>query len=145
MATQRITRDLAALRSNPLEGISVETVGDDLFHLRAKIAGPPGTPYEGGTFVLDVKIPFDYPLRSPSYTMVTKIYHPNVGQAGEICPRQWVPKDTLSIILQYLYSLLGAPNLETPLSNDIGTQYQKDFAAFSRIAKEWTNQYAKEA
>jgi ubiquitin-conjugating enzyme E2 D/E len=142
MTSARVNRDLQALQTTPLEGISVETVGDDLFHLRATIQGPPNTPYDGGSFVLDLKIPLDYPLRCPSYTMVTKIYHPNVGQNGEICKRPWTPKDTLSIILQYLYSLLSAPDLETPLSNDIGTQYQKDRAAFDATAREWTRLYA---
>jgi ubiquitin-protein ligase len=143
MVTARITRDLNALSTTPLEGISVESVNDDLFHLRARIRGPAGTPYEEGIFVLDLKIPPDYPLRSPSYTMITKIYHPNVGQNGEICRRPWTPKDTLSIILQSLHSLLIVPDLENPLSNDIGTQYQKDRATFEKTAREWTNQYAK--
>jgi ubiquitin-conjugating enzyme E2 D/E len=142
MAGARITKDLAALRANPLEGISIETLGDDLFHIRATILGPAGTPYEGGTFILDVKVPFDYPLRSPEYTMLTKIYHPNVGPNGEICKRPWTPRDTLSIILQSLHSLLSAPDLENPLSNDIGTQYAKDRAAFDATAKEWTRLYA---
>jgi ubiquitin-conjugating enzyme E2 D/E len=99
-------------------GISIETVGDDLFHLRAAI--------------LDLKIPLDYPRRCPSSTMVRKIYHPNVGQNGEIYKRAWTPKDTLLIILQYLYSLLSAPDLE----------YQKDRVAFDATAREWTRLYA---
>jgi ubiquitin-protein ligase len=143
MATGRITKDLQALSKNPLEGISVQTVNDDLFHIRATIQGPAGTPYEGGLFVLDVKVPPDYPLRSPLYSMVTKIYHPNVGQNGEICKRPWTPKDTIASILEFLHSLLIAPDLENPLSNDIGTQYQNERATFEKTAREWTNQYAK--
>ena len=31
--------------------------GDDLTHLKGSFHGPPGTPYEGGNYIIDVKIP----------------------------------------------------------------------------------------
>ena len=31
--------------------------GDDLTHLESSFHGPPGTPYEGGNYIIDVKIP----------------------------------------------------------------------------------------
>jgi ubiquitin-protein ligase len=70
---------------------------------------------------------------APDLHHVTKFYQPN----GEICKRQWTPKDTASIILLFLYSLLSAPDLETPLSNDIGTQYQNERPAFEAMPFEF--------
>ncbi len=51
----------------------------DLTHLKASITGPPGTPYEGGTYIVDVKIPTEYPFRPPIMKFDTKVWHPNIS------------------------------------------------------------------
>jgi ubiquitin-conjugating enzyme (huntingtin interacting protein 2) len=38
---------------------------DDFTELKGTIAGPPDTPYEGGTFILEIKIPDTYPFNPP--------------------------------------------------------------------------------
>jgi ubiquitin-conjugating enzyme E2 D/E len=50
----------------------------------AKILGPPKTPFAGGTFLLKIKIPEDYPHVPPNIEFVTPIFHPNVLN-GVIC------------------------------------------------------------
>lgn len=45
--------------------IKVELVGDSFKELRGEIAGPPDTPYEGGKFKLEIKIPETYPFNPP--------------------------------------------------------------------------------
>ena len=40
--------------------------------------GPEGTPYEGGSFYVDVVFPPQFPTKPPELTMRTKIYHPCV-------------------------------------------------------------------
>lgn len=39
---------------------------DNLFELVATITGPSGTPYEGGTFELEIKMPENYPFSPPN-------------------------------------------------------------------------------
>ena len=46
--------------------IKIELVNDTWTDLRMEIAGPPGTPYEGGTFALEIKLPVNYPLKPPN-------------------------------------------------------------------------------
>jgi ubiquitin-conjugating enzyme (huntingtin interacting protein 2) len=48
--------------------------------LTAVIVGPPDTPYQGGTFIVDIQLPSDYPFSAPRYRFRTSIWHPNVHQ-----------------------------------------------------------------
>ena len=45
--------------------IKVDAINDNYTELRGKIAGAPDTPYETGTFLLDIKIPETYPFNPP--------------------------------------------------------------------------------
>ena len=57
-------------------------VNDDLTELSGTIKGPPDTPYEGGTYKLEIKIPDTYPFNPPRVRFITKvstIYHSNVN------------------------------------------------------------------
>lgn len=45
--------------------IKVELKNDSFTELRGEIAGPPDTPYEGGNYILDIKIPETYPFNPP--------------------------------------------------------------------------------
>lgn len=146
MAQRRIMRELNDLQQNPMEGITVETVGNDMFHMKAQIRGPPSTPYENGIFTLNIEIPFDYPLKPPKCQFGTKIYHPNIGQNGEICldilKGNWKPNENLKSVLQNIYYLFATPDPNDSLITDIATQYKNDKKAFEKTAEEWTKQYA---
>lgn len=45
--------------------IKIELINDSWTELRGEIAGPPDTPYEGGKFVLEIKVPETYPFNPP--------------------------------------------------------------------------------
>ena len=45
--------------------IKVELKNESFTELRGEIAGAPDTPYETGSFVLDIKIPETYPFNPP--------------------------------------------------------------------------------
>lgn len=40
-------------------------MNDSYSELRGEIAGPPDTPYQGGNFHLEIKIPETYPFNPP--------------------------------------------------------------------------------
>lgn len=48
-------------------------VNDCFTELIGEIAGPPDTPYEYGTFVLEIKVPESYPFNPPRVKFVTKV------------------------------------------------------------------------
>lgn len=48
------------VRSDSDAGITIQAINDaDISHLKGTFHGPPGTPYQGGTFIVDIQIPND--------------------------------------------------------------------------------------
>lgn len=84
---RRIAKELAEIQNDKLSQITAEPAGagDDLTHLRGSFPGPPDTPYEGGTYNVDIKIASDYPFRPPNMRFETKIWHPNVSSVTVSC------------------------------------------------------------
>lgn len=46
---------------------------------------PDETPWEDGTFRLQLEFTEDYPNKAPTVKFVTKLFHPNVYADGSIC------------------------------------------------------------
>ena len=84
------------LKNNPLPGITFYFNENDITDIQADIEGPEATPYEGGTFRVTIKIPQNFPTVAPKGIFLTKIFHPNISEQGEICvntlKRDWNPK-----------------------------------------------------
>jgi ubiquitin-protein ligase len=56
--TKRIAKELEDVKSDVDSGIKISPVTEsDISHLRGIFKGPPGTPYEGGAFLVDIRIP----------------------------------------------------------------------------------------
>lgn len=146
MASVRLNKELSDLIKNPPENCSAGTIDDDLYHWRATITGPEGTPYYQGIFSLDIHFPSDYPFKAPKCNFLTKIYHPNINAGGGICldilKEQWSPALTISKVLLSICSLLDDPNPDDPLEPEIATEYKEDIDKFKNTAKTWTTVYA---
>ena len=56
----------------------INTVGEDIFKWDCSILGPDHSPYSGGTFVLRIEFPAQYPFKAPTLKFMTKIYHPSI-------------------------------------------------------------------
>jgi len=86
----RLTKELTEVsKDDGTSGVTADVVGGrgaNNRHLRGKIKGPMGTPYEGGVFEIDIVIPPQYPFEPPKMKFMTKIWHPNISsQTGAIC------------------------------------------------------------
>jgi ubiquitin-conjugating enzyme E2 S len=82
----------------------------DVTDIQAEIEGPVGTPYQGGIFRCRLAIQSDFPSNPPKGYFLTKIFHPNVSEHGEICvntlKKDWNPAAwSLHNILEVLNSL----------------------------------------
>jgi ubiquitin-protein ligase len=60
-----------------------ETGEENMLLWNVMIDGPPGTPYEGGTFRCTLTFPPEFPNHPPQLVFVTQIYHPNFPK---VCP-----------------------------------------------------------
>jgi len=85
-ASVRLVRELNQLASDPAPGVSAWAVDDDnMMELEAMILGPSESPYDGGSFMLKIQIPPQYPFEPPHVRFKTPIYHPNIDSEGRIC------------------------------------------------------------
>lgn len=83
-----------------------------------------GTPFVGGCFRLKLVIPREYPNAPPRGFFLTKIYHPNVADNGDICvntlKKDWTTEVTLKHIFQVIRCLLIVPFPESSLNCEAG-------------------------
>lgn len=146
----RLKKELERFQTQPYSGISCWQT-DDVYQLKASILGPDDTPYENGVFCIDIQIPERYPFVPPNVRFVTPIYHPNIDDSGRICldtlklPPQgsWKPSLNLSSILMAIQLLMGEPNFNDPLMNEIAQEYQMNQLSFVKNAKDWTSKHAR--
>jgi len=150
IAQQRIQREFReVVKSKEIaeSGVQLELVADDLTELAGTVAGPPDTPYEGGKYKLEIKIPDTYPFNPPKVRFITKIWHPNVSSVtGAICldilKDQWAAAMTLRTVLLSIQALLAAPEPDDPQDAVVARQYQENFAIFKATAQHWAAVYA---
>ena len=144
---KRIQKELKDFTKDPPVGIAAHLENEsNQRKWVATIMGPEGSPYEGGTFILSVTFPEEYPFKPPQVRFTTKIYHSNISSSGSICldilSSQWSPALTTQKVLLSISSLLCDPNPDDPMVGDIARLYKNDRKTHDNNAKEWTKKYA---
>ncbi|ERN06235.1 hypothetical protein AMTRI_Chr06g170390 [Amborella trichopoda] len=145
----RVQKELVEIdRDKRISGVSITLHGDDISHLSGTISGPIETPYEGGTFQIDIQLPASYPFEPPKMQFLTKVWHPNISsQNGAICldilKDQWSPALTLKTALLSLQALLSSPAPDDPQDAVVAQQYNQDYPTFVSTARYWTETFAK--
>ena len=145
---KRIAKELDECRQDTQSGVKLQLVNEsDLTRLIGYFKGPPGTPYEGGVFKVDITIPNQYPFKPPVMRFLTKIYHPNISSVtGAICldilKDAWTPILTLKSSLISLQSLLQSPEPNDPQDAEVAKHYLSNKEGFEDTAAYWTKVYA---
>ncbi|XP_053212414.1 ubiquitin-conjugating enzyme E2-22 kDa-like [Panonychus citri] len=150
IASARLKKELQEMRSHPdfsENRFSIDTVEDNLFHMKATIAGPPDTPYFDGMFKVDLRMSKKYPFSPPKVRFLTRLWHPNVSSiTGCICldilDNKWAAALTIRGVLLSLQSLLQDPEPSNPLDASVAYQYRNRHDLFFRTASYWTAIYA---
>ncbi|CAN9516063.1 unnamed protein product [Ophioblennius macclurei] len=146
----RLKRELQMLSTEPPPGITCWQTEEQIDDLRAQIVGGSGTPYEGGLFSLEIKIPERYPFEPPKIRFLTPIYHPNIDNSGRIChdalklpPKgAWKPSLNISTVLTSIQLLMSEPNPDDPLMADISSEFKYNKHVFLEKARKWTQEHA---
>lgn len=142
-AVRSLQLELKRIQKEPVEGFRVRLPDDsNIFAWEVALFGPPETLYEGGYFKALMKFPHDYPYSPPSVRFLTKMWHPNVYENGEVCisilhpptddplsgelaSERWNPTQNVRTILLSIISLLNEPNTSSPANVDASVSFRK--------------------
>ncbi|XP_054710006.1 ubiquitin-conjugating enzyme E2 E1-like [Uloborus diversus] len=145
-SSKRLRKELNNIIRDPPPLCSAGLEDSNIYRWVATIAGPPGSPYEGGVFSLRIKFTNQYPFEPPQVTFLTRIYHCNVGADGHLCmdilADAWSPALTVSSVLLSVCSLLTDCNPKSPLQSHIASLYRKNRQEHDRRARQYTRRYA---
>ena len=88
----------------------------------------------------------EYPNTPPSGYFITKIFHPNVAENGEICvstlKKDWKPQVTISQLLLTIKCLLIVPNPESALNEEAGKLLLEHYEEYAKYATLMTTIHA---
>lgn len=152
---RRLQKEIQDIQKDTHSGITITSPSGspsdpitDFTRFKGHFLGPPDTPYEGGKYVVDIRITGEYPFKPPEMRFVTKIWHPNVSsQTGAICldtlGTAWSPVLTLKSALISLQSLLSSPEPKDPQDAEVASMLLTRPEEFAHVAREWAVRYAE--
>ncbi|XP_057547573.1 ubiquitin-conjugating enzyme E2 22-like [Amaranthus tricolor] len=144
---KQLAKELKNLDETPPEGIKVGVNDDDFTTIFADIDGPAGTPYEYGIFRMKLILSSDFPHTPPKGYFLTKIFHPNIANNGEICvntlKKDWNPTLGLRHVLLVIRCLLIEPFPESALNEQAGKMLLENYEEYARLARLYTGIHAK--
>lgn len=152
--TLRMAKEMEMLSKSPPHGISCWAKNETLDRLEAVVQGSVGSPYENGSFHIDITIPNRYPFEPPLLKFLTKVYHPNIdNSSGLICmdllkmppTGNWRPAINLSSLLTSVQLLLAEPNPSDPLDAAIAKEFIGNKQRYVETAKLWTQKHAMDS
>ena len=146
---KRILRELAKYVKDPHPRIEVFPAERQLDLWQLLLKGPDDTPYAGGTFVLWIRFPEDFPLEAPEVRFSTPVHHCNINSHGKVChsifDRNWVADTTVRQVLDCVYGLLLVPEPDDPLDSVLALQYLSKREEYNAAAASLTRKHALDA
>ncbi|VDK70648.1 unnamed protein product [Litomosoides sigmodontis] len=109
---------------------------------------PDRWPYNVGGYKVEIEFTKEYPFKPPKIKFLTKVYHPNVSETGEVSlamalNENWKPSVKIDQLLTALAELLCSPQLGCVLRPELAELYVKDADAYNRNASEFCKKYAE--
>jgi len=144
---QVIQKQIAELIKRPPDCIQYVLNESDMLDIQADIHGPVGTPYVGGVFRCRLVLSNEFPKVPPKGYFLTKIFHPNISEKGEICvntlKKDWDPTNwSLQHVLEVIRCLLIVPFPESALNEEAGKVFMDDYEEYAQHARLITELYA---
>ena len=138
-------------------GCSFGLFDNNMYTWKVTMLGPKDSPYEGGIFTIKITFPEDYPNHGPDFKFINKIYHLNVDYRNDLghislsTLNYWrvsgkvynLPTYNVKHALFDIFCLFYNQGIEGAYDEEMAKQYLYNRAKFDKIAKEWTEKYAK--
>jgi len=146
---RRIMKEISNLMKNPHPAFDIYPNRDDISFWKIVMEGPNESPYKGGTFLMYMSFPPEYPLLAPEVRFITPIRHCNVNSYGKIChsifTRAWSGDTTIQRVLECIYGLFLNPDTEDPLDSTLALQFfdgngQYEASIMSHVTKHASKQ-----
>ncbi|XP_071290408.1 NEDD8-conjugating enzyme UBE2F isoform X3 [Agelaius tricolor] len=110
--------------------------------------------YQGGKFQFETEVPDAYNMVPPKVKCLTRIWHPNITETGEIClsllrehsidGTGWAPTRTLKDIVWGLNSLFtDLLNFDDPLNIEAAEHHLRDKEDFRNKVEDYIKRYAR--
>uniref|UniRef100_A0A0R3RW73 GDP-4-keto-6-deoxy-D-mannose-3,5-epimerase-4-reductase n=1 Tax=Elaeophora elaphi TaxID=1147741 RepID=A0A0R3RW73_9BILA len=146
-SSRRLKKELTDIQSSDSRTFCcVEFDESNLLHWTGLLV-PDKEPYNKGAFKVAIDFPVEYPFKPPKITFLTKIYHPNVDEKGQVClpiisPDNWKPATKTEQVMNALLGLITEPEPDHPLRADLAEEFTKDRKKFNKTAEDYTKKYA---
>ncbi|XP_054427148.1 NEDD8-conjugating enzyme UBE2F isoform X1 [Pteronotus mesoamericanus] len=110
--------------------------------------------YQGGKFQFETEVPDAYNMVPPKVKCLTRIWHPNITETGEIClsllrehsidGTGWAPTRTLKDVVWGLNSLFtDLLNFDDPLNIEAAEHHLRDKEDFRSKVEDYIKRYAR--
>ncbi|KAM5317689.1 ubiquitin/ISG15-conjugating enzyme E2 L6 [Glossophaga mutica] len=109
---------------------------------------PETPPYDRKAFNLRISFPKEYPLRPPTVTFTTPIYHPSVDPEGRVClpiisNQHWKPYTKAYQVLEALNMLVNKLDAREPVRLELADLLTRNPELFHRRAEEHTLEFGE--
>uniref|UniRef100_A0A3B5K9S0 E2 NEDD8-conjugating enzyme n=1 Tax=Takifugu rubripes TaxID=31033 RepID=A0A3B5K9S0_TAKRU len=126
---------------------------DKLHHFQLAVSPDEGY-YQSGKFHFEIDVPEAYNMVPPKVRCLTRIWHPNITENGEIClsllrehsidGTGWAPTRTLKDVVWGLNSLFtDLLNFDDPLNIDAAEHHLRDKEDFRSKVQDYIKSYAR--
>lgn len=110
---------------------------------------PQKDPYYLASFLVEIKIPPEFPFKVPDTRILDRIYHPKVDEKGEHCccwesdAGVWKPHSGLTDFIKGIISVIDDVNLENHGDYDRTMEYKHNYDEFYEKALRCTLDYGR--
>jgi ubiquitin-conjugating enzyme E2 M len=139
----RLQKDLDEIHISELVGVSFPDRNDhSCFVVQLR---PDTGMWKSGKFDFEFKIPPDWPIEAPRLRLLTRTWHPNVTEEGQVClnllKETYTPVMTIDHLIAGLQFLFMEPCAISPLNVQAAKMYQRDMPKFQETVDEYIRRY----
>ncbi|MCP9258485.1 Ubiquitin-conjugating enzyme E2 L3 [Dirofilaria immitis] len=140
--------ELADIQETKLKLYKLEDAGKSDPNKWSVLLLPDRWPYNVGGYKVEIKFTEEYPFKAPKIKFLTKMYHPNIDEKGQVSlpmvlSENWKPSIKIDQLLTALADLLCSPQLGCILRPDLAELYINDADAYNRNALEFCKHYSE--